>query len=509
MKKGKQSRIKEKWGLLMIAVALMGGIFWGRSLIVSSVRAAEDSGGETATNSEETVTGVSFNWPITNLALTVSYREFYIDNQLMVADLPNTATKTTEYELVIDNELNEYHLVWLKPLTVGEHTWQAKGYDLAGELVGQTAVNVLDVQPSTKLGLLSYAAGGANKSLLNQLWDDFLDTWLVLISALSAIIYVVAIIVQFSQLIVVGAVAQALDSFGVFKTKKAQGLVFDSRTFAPIPLALISVESLDASKIQTNINLTLVSDFHGLYRGFKLPPGLYRFTVEKQGYSFPTIREDAFKSARPQDYYRGEIIRVEHTGDVQRLLIPLDSLEGSVVEVDDKNETKNKRTGQLWQNRFNFMLQRILNNMKTLNPVLWTLALFLMLARPEWYNVAIFVFYTLVLLPTIRQAIRRPRLAGKVVDDKGQPLDNATVRLTASGTNQIEALTRTDKKGRFSFFVKSGHYQISLFKNGYIWFDQKGIFSLLEVDLTQKGQHKLVLKMRRQNQQTLEEFFKS
>ena len=500
MKKKLREEISEKWKFILIALALILSGFLGGGLI-SLVVAAE--------NAVETVENVSFNWPITDYALMVSYREFYIDGQLVIPDLPNKFIENDRYKLVIDNELKEYHLIWLEPLSVGKHTWQSKGYDLNGELVAETELNTIDVRPSTELGLLTYAASGANKSLLMTIWENVLDSWLLLISALSAIIYVVAIILQFSQLILVGAVAQALDSFGFFKTKKAQGMVFDSRTYAPIPLALISVESLDATKIQTNINLTLVSDFHGLYRGFKLPPGLYRFKVEKQGYSFPTIREDVFKSARPQDYYRGEIIRVERAGDVQRLLMPLDSLEGSVVEIDHENELKDKKTGRIWQNRFNFSLQKLLNNMKNINPVLWMLALFLMLARPEWYNVAIFVFYTLVLLPNIRQVIRRPRLAGKVIDDKDQPLSNVTIRLTASGTNQIEALTRTDKKGRFSFFVKPGHYQVSLFKNGYLWFDKKSVFSLLEIDLTQKRNNKLELKMRRQDQQTLDEFFKS
>jgi hypothetical protein len=66
----------------------------------------------------------------------------------------------------------------------------------------------------------------------------------------------------------------------------------------------------------------------------------------------------------------------------------------------------------------------------------------------------------LALAPLAPAAAQPPSLAGAVVKDSGQPLDQGTVELLARGTEQVQHRVYTDSRGRFAFRVPAGSYDL-------------------------------------------------
>lgn len=66
----------------------------------------------------------------------------------------------------------------------------------------------------------------------------------------------------------------------------------------------------------------------------------------------------------------------------------------------------------------------------------------------------------LALAPLAPAAAQPPSLAGAVVKDSGQPLDQGTVELLAPGTEQVKHRAYTDSHGRFAFRAPAGSYDL-------------------------------------------------
>lgn len=66
----------------------------------------------------------------------------------------------------------------------------------------------------------------------------------------------------------------------------------------------------------------------------------------------------------------------------------------------------------------------------------------------------------LALAPFTPALAQQPSLAGAVVKDSGQPLDQGTVELLAPGTEQVRHRVYTDSRGRFAFRVPAGSYDL-------------------------------------------------
>jgi len=96
------------------------------------------------------------------------------------------------------------------------------------------------------------------------------------------------------------------------------GIVFNSATHEPIYQAKITVFNHENKKMATYF-----TNIFGIFAG-SLPPGKYRFLVEKKSYAFPS--ETDFKTLDYPHLYHGEIVEVTKNPNVY-LNIPLDQKE--------------------------------------------------------------------------------------------------------------------------------------------------------------------------------------
>lgn len=68
----------------------------------------------------------------------------------------------------------------------------------------------------------------------------------------------------------------------------------------------------------------------------------------------------------------------------------------------------------------------------------------------------------LLLAPVAPALAQQPSLAGTVVKDSGQPLDQGTVELLEPGGNAVKHRVYTDSRGRFAFRAPAGSYDLRI-----------------------------------------------
>ena len=452
-----------------------------------------------------TATNITFSWPISDEVTQVHTFQLIFDNQVLFQDIANKPTITEQYKLTINPQQLLYQFTVLSPLPTEHHTWQVIGYDRDGQPLTQTDPKSIEIVDNSQLGLLGYIGSLVGESnVLGQTLNKLIESGQLLILGLSSVLYVVISVLQFSQILTVGAFAQALEAFGLVKINNPQGTVFDSQTYEPVPFAIITVENIGSDTTDAGekpIQETLVSGSDGMYRGVQLLPGMYRFKVKKDGFSFPTLKSRS-PSTPINDYYKGEAISVGANVFSQQLMIPMDSLEGAVVNTRTQKQ-------RLVKNRFNFFVKSFRKSFKKIILVLFIVSILAMAFKPTIFNGIVLSIYTVLTLATISQYFRRPLISGRVFDEATKPMLGVIVRLTDIESNQLVSVSQSNAKGEFKFFVKKGRYQIDVFKNNYLR-DSAGsndIFSLNEIDATQRLAP-LSIKMHRVTQ-TVEEFFAS
>lgn len=290
-----------------------------------------------------------------------------------------------------------------------------------------------------------------------------------------------ALLSQFGNELSLRLIIRLLQALGLLPKRKPQGLVYNSKTNEPVAFALLTVTSTDSS-LEEPIHETVVTDVHGVYQGIKLPPGQYKIMVSHQDYTFPSgLTRPAYLSF--QDFYLGEVFSVNSVEQDQLFLIPVDP-------VAERAELTNKN----WRSKLRLLLARV--RLADLMWPLFTFSLIIAVIFPSFLNWIIVGFYLIIIGRKALQSLKLPRIAGTVIDDQGQPISNAVIRLSDSQTNQLAVLTNTNAKGEFRGFVDKGKYQINVMKPGYIWKRGAGAeLSFEELDVTTGQQYTVITMM--------------
>lgn len=272
-----------------------------------------------------------------------------------------------------------------------------------------------------------------------------------------------------------GKIIQAL---GLFPAGKPQGMVFDSETHQPVAFALITI--LKAPKNTTTVPTatttpfqeTVVTDVNGVYRGIKLEPSDYTITVTHQDYLFPT------KKPRPayltiNDYYKGEVFTPTSTKTTQQFLIPADPKQTSGYTS--------------WKDRFRLVMTRLSTRLHFFIFPLLAFSAYLVLLDPNLWNWGVFGIYAFMAMDRVVEWFKIPNLSGTVVDQLGQPVPRAIIRLSNAETGELAALVTTDPKGVFEISIEPDLYQISITKTGFYWQEATSL-GLNQVDLRNQNQ---------------------
>lgn len=295
----------------------------------------------------------------------------------------------------------------------------------------------------------------------------------VLLSSALPIATAVAVASQFGGGLSLLVLVRILQAFGLIPAGKAQGLVYNSQTYEPIPFALLTISGKGVN--QESLQETVVSDVNGIYRGIKLIAGTYTITVSHPEFSFPT------KQKRPaylpiSDFYAGEPFTVTSEKSDQLFLIPMDALT--------------QKNGQPIKNIARVRLARISKASAKLVYPLFMISGFLAILFPTLINWSIFILYALIMAGRLKDWVKIPRITGQIADTSGKPLENVVVRVSLSEGNQLVSVISSKADGSFAFFGPAAKYQITAVKAGLIWQqDNAAALSYYEADTTLQAQH--------------------
>lgn len=308
-----------------------------------------------------------------------------------------------------------------------------------------------------------------------QVIEDSAPVSGLLVSAAIPAASAVAIGSQFGGGVSFNIIIKILQALGLVPSGKPQGLVFNSTTYEPIPFALLTITN-PGTKL-TPVVETVVTDVFGVYRGVKLPPDTYQITVSHQDFRFPSelTRSQYVQLA---DFYRGEPFSVASNETEQLFLIPVDPVNSS-GRVSIKTQAR-------------ILLAQLGKLTGIMVVPLFVLSGFLALLFPSPWNWGVFIAYTLLVGYKAIGWFKVPILTGIVINDQGEPVENAVIRLSVSETNELSSVISTDKNGVFNVHGAKEKYQLTVTKPGFVWVNQQSVLSFFEVDTTVKSQHVVV-----------------
>lgn len=266
-----------------------------------------------------------------------------------------------------------------------------------------------------------------------------------------------------------------LQSLGLMRRGKPQGLIYETDTSKPVPFAMVTFTKSDQQIMETT-----VSDVHGVYGGVKLSPGSYTLSVVHQDFNFPT-KARQWGIGSTTDFYTGEPFSVTSEATEQLFSIPVDPRTETPVRLPLRT---------LVVLAFN----QLLSHQQQVQVSLTIFTIICTLISPSMHNLAMAALYGALLVRGKLNSKRKPLLCGTILDNSGKPLENVIVKVVSSGTNQLQSVTQSSVSGYFSAFVRPGKYQISVIKNGYVWEKYAASMGLEEVLLDHPTVYEIEMK---------------
>lgn len=257
-------------------------------------------------------------------------------------------------------------------------------------------------------------------------------------------------IISFSSLLpqIFYWLTQLLQLLGIKKRRKPWGLVFNSQTGQPIPLAIVRIYDKKYNRMLEQS----VTDNQGRY-GFLGKEGAYYITVVKSGFTFPGKTKS---SSFYERVYTGDEFKIAGKDQSVSFNIPLDP------------HTKAGLTISMWIGlvKVNRFLQKLRLPLLVIG---FIFSIIMLIFAYELLFVFALIFYILIgILEYLRT--RKSRPYGIVTDIFNHPLEMTIVRIFEKKSNRLLETDVTDQDGRFKFLVSPGVYYLTAVKPGYIDF---------------------------------------
>jgi len=230
------------------------------------------------------------------------------------------------------------------------------------------------------------------------------------------------------------------------RRRKKWGVVYNAITKEPVDLAIVRLIDEKSGKIIRS----MVTDRTGRYF-FMVNEGLYRITVSKARFIFPTVYlQGEDEDVRYVDLYHGEPIEVVESSSITAN-IPIDPVS--------KEKAPRRVVWEGITRRFQGSLSVItviaMAGAAIITPTPFVLGLFAA-------NLIMYLFFRRLARG------RRPKSWGIVYDNRTKkPLRNAVVRVFESRYNKLLDTKVTDIRGRYAFLVGNNVYYVTYERPGY------------------------------------------
>jgi 5-hydroxyisourate hydrolase-like protein (transthyretin family) len=241
---------------------------------------------------------------------------------------------------------------------------------------------------------------------------------------------------------------QLFQVLGIRKRRKSWGVVFNSQTGQPVPLAMVRI----IDKRYNRVLEQAVTDNQGRY-GFLVRVGTFYMTAAKSGFVFPSKEKS---STFYEKIYVGGDFKVAGKDQTVAYNIPLDP------------HMKPSAIISLWVFfiKFNRLLERLRVPLLIIGIIFSVIMMFV--AFELIYLLSLIFYILLGILEYLRT--RKARPYGVVTDTFNHPLEMTIVRIYKKENNRLIETDVTDRDGRFRFLVAPGVYYVVASKPGYIDF---------------------------------------
>ena len=238
------------------------------------------------------------------------------------------------------------------------------------------------------------------------------------------------------------------------KKRKGFGVIYNAISKEPVGLAVVRLYQLQNEQDQKGkLVKSRVTDRGGRFF-FLVQPGIYRLTIIKNGFQFPSELMKAKKEdVQYIDLYHGELVKVTEKDAVLTPNIPLDP-----SSADQYHEPKQ------------IILRARLQLIQHLVALFGTVASFVFaIIRPSVLAAAMVLIQIAIYIAANRLAKpRKPKSWGIVYDEKtGRPVANVVARIFEPKYNKLLETQVTDSKGRYSFLLGPAEYFAVFEKEGY------------------------------------------
>lgn len=239
------------------------------------------------------------------------------------------------------------------------------------------------------------------------------------------------------------------------RRRKGYGVVYNAIAKTAIDLAVVRLFQIDPANPSARGRLvkSRVTDRGGRYF-FLVQPGMYRLTVTKPAFQFPTqyMKEEKTDGSY-LDVYHGESIEVTSDNAVITANIPLDPSQA----------TKYHEPAWILRRKFLRGLQH------TVAIIGVVMAIAFAVIRPTAFTVVMVAVQILVYLLARRLAKPHKPISWGIVysKDTGRPLSRVVARIFEPKYNKLLETQVTDSKGHYAFMLGPNQYYATFDKIGF------------------------------------------
>lgn len=307
-------------------------------------------------------------------------------------------------------------------------------------------------------------------------------------------------------------------ALGLLPWKEREGWVFDQDYYSlegvedilGVPFATVTAISQSEPDGFPPYYEQLVTDRFGLYSHTNLPAKVYKVAITHPDYRYPTKSERNL-GVIAEDFYKTEQMEVSLENDNLSLIIPTNNDLIAETRIPKEKREKGKYAKIAWSflTRFQVWLNKvaIYRNWATLMNTLVLICV--VIFWPTHLNKIIILLYILYGLTLLSWSKLFANIKGLVIDERGQPVQDALVRLTLIESSDQKdeemndvlegkiskgkiAAVLTDKNGRFHYSMKKGRFIIEATKPNYIRKQTHQRENLVQIE-RYLDQHSLVL----------------
>lgn len=263
---------------------------------------------------------------------------------------------------------------------------------------------------------------------------------------------------------------------GLLGRKKTRGFVFDLTTKKPIPFAILTIENILSNQGSIPaLKETVVSTVDGFFKTIALPPGKYQVKATHPNFIFPAdVAKPVY--ATSMDFYQGETINLGGQQELDIVFIPMQPAKFNNI------------SGRYWLNLkvLGTVLQQLA---KLLSLPMAVVSIVVLILYPSLINFLVVALYLVLGLHTVLNKIGNRKLSGVILTKEEKGIPNVVIRIyrSSGGSDELVAVTLTNKAGQFHFSLPRGGYRLQITKAGLVQSGEKGLsYETIELSRNKK-----------------------